>query len=180
MASSTREWLLDELDGDMRNPGVDTSGSFRYLRDRPGHPGSEDHSVLYLRLLHAWLPVLDDAGYRVPKLKSWDADWGGSSALDAAEHAMTGQLQNASEAQIKGYERTYRARKSAMRGALSQSEERFVTQHLSTPWKKGEPSKGARHERGENPRISIGSTIVGRRSSLEGRIKALVSPGKRK
>jgi hypothetical protein len=134
---------LNELDGDMRNPGVDTPGSFRYTRDLPGHPGTEDHSVLYLRLLYAWLPVLDDAGYRVPKLKTWDADWGGDPDLNDAERAITSQLENASPQQIRAYERAYSERKIGMRGPMGRAEEKFVTDHLSTPWKKTGEWRGA-------------------------------------
>jgi len=156
--TDSREWLLDELDGDMRNPGVGTSGRFRYTRDLPGSPGTHDESVLYLRILYAWLPVLKDAGHHVPKLKTWDADWGGDSALTEAERAMTGQLENASPGQIASYKAAYLSRKSGMRGAMGMAEEKFVTQHLSTPWKKSEPSKaqGSKHERGENPRVKKG------------------------
>jgi len=136
--TDSRDWLLNELDGDMRNPGVDIPGpyAYSYTRDRPGHPGTEDHSVLYLRLLYAWLPVLDDAGYRVPKLKTWDADWGGDPDLNDAERAITSQLQNASPQQIRAYEMTYSERKIGMRQPMGRAEEKFVTDHLSTPWKK--------------------------------------------
>lgn len=140
-SSDSRERLLNELDNDMRYPGVDVPGALRYTRDLPGSPGTRDESVLYLRILYAWLPVLDDAGYRVPKLKTWDADWGGDPDLADAERAMTGQLQNASPAQITSYERVYRSRKSAMRDPMGAAEEKFVTDHLSTPWRRPGGSK---------------------------------------
>lgn len=166
--TDSREWLLDELDGDMRNPGVGTPGALRYSFSPPGHPGRHDESVVYLRILYAWLPVLKDAGYHVPKLKTWDADWGGDSALTEAERAITGQLENASPGQIASYKAAYHSRKSAMRGAMGIAEEKFVTQHLSTPWKKIDPS---RHEAGSNPRVAKGAPAD---SALRAKIRRLV------
>jgi len=151
-----REWLLEAVDGDFMYPT--TKHGFRYVfRNRDG---SEDHSVAVLRMIYTWLPVLKDAGYHVPKLASWDPDWGGDSAMSAAQRALDGQLKNASPGQLAQYEMVYRARMSWAKMALKGEERAFVKAHLSTPWEKGKESTGKpsakKHEQGGNPTVHSG------------------------